>query len=231
MIHEEADSAIVKVSGLSYSVPGRKILNNVELAVRKGESVAVTGPSGSGKSTLLTCLLGLLTPDSGSIFIEGCDLARMPARKRAALRRRKLGMIFQFGELLPELSPVENVALAGLLAGMSKGRSYGRAKTLLERLGVPATETPTGQLSGGERQRTAVARALIAGPGVLLADEPTGALDAGTRDDVADLLFALPRQRDCALIVVTHDPAVARRADRQLLLQPSGLTEVLSGAH
>lgn len=135
-------------------------------------------------------------------------------------------MVFQFGELLPELTPVENVSLPMLLDGADHHRAYEAATQLLEELGVPHGSTPTGMLSGGERQRTAVARALIAQPSVLLADEPTGALDPESRENVADQLFRICRERDCALLVVTHDPAVAERASEVFQLQESVLVPV-----
>ena len=218
------------VDKLSYSVPRRKILDDVSFMVDKGESVAVAGPSGSGKSTLLMCLLGLLEPNAGSIYVDGEDIIGMSRHNKVELRRKKLGMVFQFGELLPELTPVENVALPGLLAGKGRATAYKQAQELLERLAVPADETPTSLLSGGERQRTAVARALVTQPSVMLADEPTGALDAKAREEVADLLFNLAREHQCAMVVVTHDLTVARRANRQFRLESARLTEVAVSA-
>ncbi|RKS76326.1 putative ABC transport system ATP-binding protein/lipoprotein-releasing system ATP-binding protein [Actinomadura pelletieri DSM 43383] len=217
---------MLKVDGLSYSIAERAILRDVSFGVRTGESVAITGPSGSGKSTLLMCVLGLVESHGGSVVIDGEELTGMSARGRAELRRRKVSMVFQFGELLPELSPLENVALPGLLAGKGRKDAYRRASTLLRQLGIPMEETPTSLLSGGERQRTAVARALVTEPSVILADEPTGALDAKSREGVADLLFGLAKQHSCAIVVVTHDPAVARRADRQFKLEAAELMEM-----
>jgi ABC-type lipoprotein export system ATPase subunit len=210
---------------LRHEFPGRVLLDGVRLSVRAGESVAVTGPSGSGKSSLLMCGLGLLRPTSGAVLVAGADLTRLRPRALARHRREHLGMVFQFGELLPELTPVENVALAALLAGEAEDAAYRRAEELLDELGVPATGTPTAELSGGERQRAAVARALINRPDVLLADEPTGALDEATRDSVADLLFAVPERWGCALLVVTHDRRVAERADRRLALRDGVLRD------
>jgi putative ABC transport system ATP-binding protein/lipoprotein-releasing system ATP-binding protein len=200
---------------LCYQIEGRSLLDGVDLTVAPGESVAVTGPSGSGKSTLLMCLLGLVKPQAGTITAGGQELTALGSARLAQARRRTLGMVFQFGELLPELSPVENVALPVLLDGGGAQDAYRRAAELLADLGVPSGSTPTGLLSGGERQRTAVARALITNPRVLLADEPTGALDPEAKDAVAELLFTSARERGCALLLVTHDPAVAERADRR----------------
>ncbi|MFJ7156059.1 ABC transporter ATP-binding protein [Streptomyces sp. NPDC101118] len=215
--------AVLDIRGLRYAVGGRTLLDGVGLRVAGGESVAVIGPSGSGKSTLLGCALGLVRPSGGSVRVAGADITTMRARALERHRSRHLGVVFQSGELLPELTPVENVALAALLAGRRPGPAYEEAGRLLAELGVPASEIATAHLSGGERQRTALARALVNEPSVLLADEPTGALDAAARDTVCDLLFGLPRRRGCALVVVTHDAEVAGRADRTFELSRAHL--------
>ncbi|WP_035864742.1 ABC transporter ATP-binding protein [Kitasatospora cheerisanensis] len=209
--------AAIDVSGLHYSLGDRHLLQDLDLRVDAGESVAVVGPSGSGKSTLLSCLLGLLRPSSGTVVVDGVDLRTLRGRAMARHRQRSIGMVFQFGELLPELTPRDNVALAALLGRQERSTAYQRASALLDELGVPQ-DVRTDRLSGGERQRTAVARALINTPRLLLADEPTGALDEDTRDHVADILFALPEQHRCGLLVVTHDHDIAARADRVLRL-------------
>ncbi|MET9673046.1 ABC transporter ATP-binding protein [Streptomyces sp. NPDC006482] len=214
---------VLHVRGLGYAVGGRRLFESLSLEVRAGESVAITGPSGSGKSTLLSCVLGLIRPDTGAVEVAGTDITALRGSPLARHRSRHIGMVFQFGELLPELSPVDNVALAALLAGTSRRDAYSRAVSLLEELGVPPTKSSE-HLSGGERQRTAVARALINSPALLLADEPTGALDAGTRDRVADLLFDMPARHGCGLLVVTHDHEIARRADRALAVTGAALS-------
>lgn len=216
---KRAEAPAVSIDGLACSVGGHTVLENVRLTVERGESVALVGPSGSDKSTLLMCVLGMIRPRAGRIVVNGIDVVRLRRRALARYRRENVGMVFQFGELLPELTPMENVALAALLGGAGRKTAYRRSRELLAELGVPATGTPTAHLSGGERQRAAVARALVTEPSVLLADEPTGALDHANRDAVAEMLFALPRRRGCALLVVTHDEAVAGRADRRVVLR------------
>ncbi|KAB1979485.1 ABC transporter ATP-binding protein [Streptomyces triticiradicis] len=204
---------------MRYQTGGRVILDAVDLTVKSGESVAISGPSGSGKSTLLMCALGLLKPVSGTVHVHGERIDQLPGRRLLKLRRESFGIVFQAGELLPELTPVENVAIAALLSNFSRNEAFTRAEELLAELGVPITSTDTGTLSGGEQQRVAVARALINRPSIILADEPTGALDTAAREAVSDLLFGLPSIWECGLVVVTHDQKVAARAQRRLLLQ------------
>jgi ABC-type lipoprotein export system ATPase subunit len=219
----------LEIDGLTCQVGDRLLLNDVSLTVAPGRSAAITGPSGSGKSTLLTCVLGLTKPASGTITAGTQRLTGLLPGALTKARRQHLGMVFQFGELLPELTPVENVALPMLLDGAEHNRAYESATRLLAELDVPHGSTPTGALSGGERQRTAVARALIAQPSVLLADEPTGALDPKARENVADQLFGICRERGCALLVVTHDPTVAERATEQFRLEEGTLVRVEQG--
>lgn len=213
----------LEMTALDYSIGGRTLMSGLELSLNAGKSVSVMGPSGSGKSTLISCALGLLKPDAGSVRVAGAELSALSRRQLAEHRRSHIGVVFQFGELLPELTPVENVALAALLSGAGRRTAYEEAAGLLRELGVPESNAATATLSGGERQRTAVARALVNKPKLLLADEPTGALDAANRDSVADLLFSVPSRWDCALLVVTHDAEVAGRADRTLALSDGKL--------
>lgn len=210
--------SVLDIHGLTYRIKERLLFDGLDLVIAAGEAVAVMGPSGSGKSTLLSCALGLVKPDRGAISVAGVDISGLRGKALARHRSRSMGMVFQFGELLPELSPVDNVALAALLGRSNPKAAFARAAALLDELGVPEVAT-SDRLSGGERQRTAVARALINSPELLLADEPTGALDRRTRDHVGDVLFSVPARHRCGLLVVTHDPAIAERADRVLHLE------------
>lgn len=205
----------LRIDGLSYRVGDRQLFEDLNLTLRSGRSMAVLGPSGSGKSSLLSLALGLTKPQSGTVEVDGRDVTALGRRDLARLRAESVGMVFQFAELLPELSPAENVALAALLAGGAGPELDAEVARLLDELGVPRSATVS-TLSGGERQRTAVARALINRPRLLLADEPTGSLDEKNRDLVADMLFELPQRHGCGLLVVTHDGAVAERADHVL---------------
>ncbi|MFF5423392.1 MULTISPECIES: ABC transporter ATP-binding protein [unclassified Streptomyces] len=220
---------VLEIVGLTHSLGARELFSGLSLSLRAGESVAVTGPSGSGKSTLLSCVLGLIAPDAGSVKVTGTEVVGLRPGRLAALRARSVGMVFQFGELLPELSPLDNVLLAALLARTERHGARERARTLLDELGVPSAVTSE-ELSGGERQRTAVARALINEPALLLADEPTGALDTESRDRTAEVLFGLPRRHACGLLVVTHDAGIAGRADRALRLDAGVLKPLATGA-
>ncbi|MFI1155601.1 ABC transporter ATP-binding protein [Streptomyces sioyaensis] len=228
------EPAGLQVAGLRQRLGARVLLDGVDVRVGPGESVAVTGrggsgPGGSATSALLHCILGLVTPDAGSVRAGGRELTGLTAQQRAEARRRHMGTVFAYDELLPDLTPVENVALPVLLDGGEHRDAYRRAAALLSELGVPQEETPAGLLSGADRRRTALARALITGPAVLLADEPTAGLDPPDSEAVAEALFAAPRERGCALLVVTHDPSVAARAGRTLWLEAGVLTDDVAG--
>ncbi len=209
---------------LAYSAAGRSIpvLSGASLCVSQGESVAIIGPSGSGKTSLLLVLTGLETPDSGSVTFDGIDLHAQSKDARADLRRDRIGIVFQNFHLIPSLTARENVALPLDIAGADNAR--GRAATLLERVGLGhRMDHYPNAMSGGERQRVALARALIHQPALMVADEPTGNLDNQTGDAVADLLFELNQENDATLILVTHDPALAARCQRQVRLHDGQL--------
>jgi putative ABC transport system ATP-binding protein len=194
------------------------VLDGVSLDVARGECVAVTGPSGSGKSTLLGLIAGLDAPTSGSVVVDGVDLVGLSEDALARFRRDRLGFVFQSYHLIPTLTAVENVAIPLELAGVTDARP--RASRLLDEVGLGARghHYPV-QLSGGEQQRVALARAVARGPMLLLADEPTGNLDSATGAAIIELLLALHRERGSTLVLVTHDPALATHADRQIALR------------
>ena len=190
-------------------------VDSVSLAAARGEVVAVTGPSGSGKSTLLFLLGGLDTPDEGHVRVAGVDWAMLRGRARARFRRRTCGFIVQGLALLPQATAAENVEVPLLLDGIEPAARDRRVAGALERVGLAQHSVKlTDQLSGGQQQRVAIATALVAEPAVVLADEPTGSLDSVTAQDIVRLLVAAARERDAAVVMVTHDPTVAAHADR-----------------
>lgn len=213
----DREFAALAVAGVSCAVPGRTLFSDLSFSVGAGESVALMGPSGVGKSTLLAAILGIRPIEAGAISVAGERIDLASPQRRAQIRRERIGMVFQDGELLDELTAAENVAIAAMLATPDARRSLDAARALLETLGVPP-DTETSSLSGGERQRTALARALITKPILLLADEPTASLDAQTKVRAAAELFDAPRTRGCALVVATHDGDIASLADRVITL-------------
>ncbi|MFG2279562.1 ABC transporter ATP-binding protein [Streptomyces asoensis] len=195
-------------------------LDGAEFSIRPGEVVAVMGPSGSGKSTLLHCLAGIVSPDSGSITYAGRELTTMSDARRSALRRTDFGFVFQFGQLVPELTCVENVALPLRLNGSSRKDAERAALGWMERLEVDDLEAKRpGEVSGGQGQRVAVARALVTGPRLLFADEPTGALDSFNGERVMELLTQAARSTDAAVVLVTHETRVAAYSDREVVVR------------
>ncbi len=204
------------------------VLEDLSIDVEGGKVIAITGESGVGKSTLLH-ILGLLdTVDSGRIIFNGEDVSSLNDSQLSRIRNSDFGFIFQFHYLLPEFDALENVALPALLAGMSRPEAESRAKELLSAVGVAerAGHFPNA-LSGGEQQRVALARALINNPRLVLADEPTGNLDPKNEDKLIDLLFGLTREFGMAVVLATHNMAIARRADQSYLLREKHLEEVI----
>ncbi|EFL34591.1 lipoprotein releasing system, ATP-binding protein [Streptomyces viridochromogenes DSM 40736] len=195
-------------------------LDGAEFSIHPGEVVAVMGPSGSGKSTLLHCLAGIVTPDSGSITYNGREVTSMSDSERSALRRSEFGFVFQFGQLVPELTCVENVALPLRLNGSSRKAAERTALGWMERLEVDdLRKKRPGEVSGGQGQRVAVARALVTDPRVLFADEPTGALDSLNGERVMELLTEAARSTNAAVVLVTHEARVAAYSDREIVVR------------
>ncbi|WAU85178.1 ABC transporter ATP-binding protein [Streptomyces sp. Qhu-G9] len=195
-------------------------LDGAEFSIHPGEIVAVMGPSGSGKSTLLHCLAGIVTPDSGSIMYDGQEMATMNDAQRSQLRRSAFGFVFQFGQLVPELTCVENVALPLRLNGTSRKDAERTAMSWMERLEVDdLRKKRPGEVSGGQGQRVAVARSLVTSPRVLFADEPTGALDSLNGERVMELLTEAARSSNAAVVLVTHEARVAAYSDREIVVR------------
>jgi putative ABC transport system ATP-binding protein len=195
-------------------------LVGADLSVAAGEVVAVMGPSGSGKSTLLHCLAGVLRPDRGEVWFDGRRLDELKDSARTELRRRSFGFVFQFGQLVPELTAEENVALPLILGGARRAPAVNAARSWLTRLGLDGLgERRSGELSGGQAQRVALARGLIAAPKVLFADEPTGSLDSLTGVHVMDLLVETAKAEGTTVVLVTHEPRVAAYADREVVVR------------
>jgi putative ABC transport system ATP-binding protein len=200
-------------------------VNGVDLSIDEGTFVAVEGPSGSGKTTLLGLLAGLEPPDAGEITVLGHDLSRLTAAERARLRQRRIGIVFQSFGLIASLRAGENVALPLALAGVPDRERAGRARAALDEVGLgSAFGARIDELSGGERQRVGVARALVIEPAVILADEPTGSLDEENASGVLELLTDAVRRRGASLVLVTHDPVSAARADSHYRMRDGRLT-------
>ncbi|MFG3108740.1 ABC transporter ATP-binding protein [Streptomyces tendae] len=200
-------------------------LRGASLDLRAGEILAVTGTSGSGKSTLLHCLAGIVRPDAGSVTYGGLRLDELPEKRLSELRRTDFGVVFQFGQLIPELTAVDNVGLPLLLAGATRAEARARAWEWLERFGVRGQEElRPGEMSGGQAQRAALARALVTGPKAVFADEPTGALDSLATEQVMTALAHAARESDTAVLLVTHDAQVAAYADREVRLRDGAVS-------
>lgn len=211
---------IISAKKINKSYGDAHVLRDVSLDVMPGEVLAIMGPSGSGKSTLLHSLAAIIGVDSGEIVFDGQDIARLSDEKRSILRRTAFGFVFQFSQLVPELSVIDNVALPLLLNGVSRTKAYDEAKTWLESVGLTEklNNTP-GEISGGQSQRVAIARAMVVQPRILFADEPTGSLDSLNSENVMELFIATAKQKGTTVIMVTHEPSIAAYADREIVVR------------
>ena len=211
---------IVSAKNIQKSFGALQVLRGIDFEVEKGELVAVMGASGAGKSTLLQILGTLLTPDAGSLQIDGRDVLSLSGNSLAAFRNSRIGFVFQAHRLLPEFTAVENVMIPALIGGASTSAARSRAASLLESVGLGARigHKPS-ELSGGEQQRVAIARALINNPAILFADEPTGNLDTRTQEEIHRLLLQVKNEMGQTVVIVTHDPALAALCDRTCILQ------------
>ncbi|MFI6098737.1 ABC transporter ATP-binding protein [Lentzea sp. NPDC051213] len=212
--------SLLRAEGLHKSFGKTHALDGAGISIREGEVVAIMGPSGSGKSTLLHCLAGILPPDAGTVTYRDRELTSMNDGARSELRRTEFGFVFQFGQLVPELTCLENVALPLRLSGMKRKDAERAANEWMARLEVDmvADQRP-GETSGGQGQRVAVARALVTSPKVIFADEPTGALDSLNGERVMHLLTTAARETGAAVVLVTHEPRVAAYSDREVVVR------------
>ena len=213
-------SPLVTLDSICKSFGSLQILKEITLSIHQSEITSIVGPSGAGKTTLLQIIGTLLKPDKGELSINGVNPPTLSAQKQAHFRNKQIGFVFQFHQLLPEFTAVENVAIPAMIAGMSKRQALSEAEQILTQLGLAdRLKHRPAQLSGGEKQRTAVARALINRPTLILADEPSGSLDTQRKEELIELFFELRDQLGQTFLIVTHDEDFARRADRTISLQ------------
>lgn len=220
-----ADGAVLRARNLCKSFNGTSVLRDCAVEVHAGEVLAIMGPSGSGKSTLLHCLAGVLSLTSGSVQFGNIRLEELNGDARSRLRLREFGFVFQFGQLVYELTALQNAALSLLLRGVPRRESLLSAQACLDSLGVGGLrDRRVGELSGGEAQRVAVARAMAGRPSILFADEPTGSLDSRTGHEVMSAICGTAREQHTSLLLITHDQNIASWADRTVTIQDGSLT-------
>lgn len=206
---------MIKLEGITKSFGSLQVLKGIDLEINKGEIISIVGPSGAGKTTLLQIMGTLDEPDAGVVQIDGTMMSRMKEKELSAFRNKNIGFVFQFHQLLPEFTALENVMIPALIAGVSSKEAHERAMKILDFMGLVdrASHKPN-ELSGGEKQRVAVARALINDPAVILADEPSGSLDTHNKEDLHQLFFDLRDRLGQTFVIVTHDEGLAKITDR-----------------
>ncbi len=210
---------MIQATGIEKSFGQLKVLKGIDLHVEKSEVISIMGASGAGKSTLLQILGSLSSPDAGSLVIDGVDVVRLKGKSLAEFRNLKVGFVFQFHHLLPEFTALENVMIPALIAKRSRKEAKLEAQKLLADMGLSERmDHKPSELSGGEQQRVAIARALINRPSVLFADEPSGNLDTKTKEEIHNLFFTLRDKYAQTIVIVTHDPDLARMCDRSLYM-------------
>ena len=211
---------MIDIKNITKSFGSLQVLKGIDLHINKGEVVSIVGPSGAGKTTLLQIIGTLDHPDTGSVVVDGIDTTTLSSKHLADFRNRHLGFVFQFHQLLPEFTAIENIMIPVYIAGTSQSKAKQRAKELLEFMGLAdrATHKPN-ELSGGEKQRVAVARALVNNPAVILADEPSGSLDTKNKEELHQLFFDLRDQFGQTFVIVTHDEGLASITDRTIHLK------------
>ena len=208
---------MIEIQGITKSFGELQVLKGIDLIINKGEVVSIVGPSGAGKTTLLQIMGTLDKADAGTVVINGVEVGKLKEKELSAFRNKQIGFVFQFHQLLPEFTALENVMIPALIAGTSSGEAMRRAKDTLEMMGLAerASHKPA-ELSGGEKQRVAVARALINHPAVIFADEPSGSLDSKNKEELHQLFFDLREKLGQTFVIVTHDEGLAQLTDRTI---------------
>lgn len=212
---------IIRTEDIKKSYGETHAMRGISLAIKRGEVLAIMGPSGSGKSTLLHTMAGIIRPDSGKIYFNGSRIDNLNDRQRTMLRRNKFGFVFQFSQLVPELTAIDNVAVPLLLNGINRKTAYQKAEQWLNKVGIADAKLNhlANQLSGGQIQRVAIARAMIINPEVLFADEPTGSLDSLNSELVMKMFIKTAKDNGTTVVMVTHEPTIAAYADREIIVR------------